>query len=73
MVRPVQEKARPRRVTVGSIREVRLLGAGGTEAAPPSRSGGRINWAGRAYRVADRQAEPFYLHLEPISPTEPVF
>lgn len=67
MVRPVPAEARPRRATTtGSIREVRLLGARGTELGRSRRSGGRIDWAGRAYRVADQQAEPLYLHLEPL-------
>jgi hypothetical protein len=73
MVRPVPAKARPRRTTSGSIREVRLLGVAATDAGPARREGGRLNWAGRAYRVAERQNEPLYLHLEPISPTEPAF
>lgn len=55
----------------GSIREVCLLGTGGP--GPGRRPGSRIEWAGRAYRVAQRQREPFYLYLElePIPQAEP--
>ena len=56
----------------GSIREVRLLGGGGAAGAGPiRRTGGVVEWAGRAYRVASHQGEPSYLHLEPIPMPDP--
>ncbi len=68
MVRSAYAKRPPGNTqsAAGSIREVRLLGEAGAGAGPRRREGGRIEWAGRSYRVAGLQEEPFYLHLEEV-------
>ena len=66
-----------RRTGERSVREVCLLGPGLAQTASEWPAGERVEWGGRAYRVAALQSAsddaPAYVHLKPEtdSPTNP--